>query len=323
MLGLMKNLKIDKPIAFFDLETTGVDPLTDRIVEIAIVKILPNGDRKTLSLRINPQIPIPTIASNIHGITDEDVRDKPVFKSIAQDIASFLEGCDLGGFNIIRFDVPMLIEEFKRAGIAFSIENGALVDAQVIFHKKEPRTLEAALRYYCNKSHDNAHAALADVEATIDIIEAQLDRYDDVPRTTEDLHKYCDQKNPLFVDRFGKMVWRDGEACLNFGPHRGKSLKEVVENDSGFLDWMLRKDFSSEVKEIILNAMSGTFPSPPLEQPSAGDAPQSQDKQEKQKNNIVTTDRDKQPLPEKAKAGKEAQKKESKVTESDKQPSLW
>ncbi len=308
MLSLMKNLKFDRPIAFFDLETTGVDPLTDRIVEIAIVKISPDGSRNTLSLRLNPQIPIPAVASKIHGITDEDVKGKPAFREEAHNIASFLEGCDLGGFNIIRFDVPMLIEEFKRAGIAFPIENVSLVDAQVIFHKKEPRTLEAALRYYCNKSHDNAHAALADVEATIDILKAQLDRYSDIPETVEDLHKYCDQKNPLFVDRFGKMIWCDGEACLNFGPHKSKPLREVVERDSGFLDWMLRKDFSSEVKEIISNAMAGTFPSPPPDEtkpPEQGTPEQ-----------VIPEQVTPEPVDRK--------KQDSSITGSDKrQPSLW
>lgn len=259
----MKHLKLSRPLAFFDLETTGINPLTDRIVEIAIVKLLPDGGRENLDLRINPEQPIPPAVSRIHGISDEDVRDKPPFRDVAEEISGFIRDCDLAGYNVIRFDIPMLIEEFKRAGVPLKLDEVSFIDAQVIFHKKEPRTLEAALRYYCGRPHEEAHQALADVEATIDILDAQLDRYSDVPRDIGELHRFCDQKNPAFVDRFGKLIWRNDEACLNFGPHKGKPLRKVAESDTGFLEWILRKDFSAEVKDIVSDAIRGIYPQPP------------------------------------------------------------
>lgn len=268
----MKHLHLSRPLAFFDLETTGINPLTDRIVEIAIIKILPDGGRESLEMRINPEQPIAPAASRIHGITDEDVKDKPLFRDVAAELAAFIEGCDLAGYNVIRFDIPMLIEEFKRAGVPLKLDDVLFIDAQVIYHKKEPRTLEAALRYYCGRPHEGAHQAIADVEATIDILEAQLGQYSDVPRDISELHRFCDQKNPAFVDRFGKLVWKDGEACLNFGPHKGKPLRKVAESDSGFLDWILRKDFSAEVKEIVSNATRGIYPVPPGSEEQGADA---------------------------------------------------
>ncbi|MBI5142414.1 MAG: 3'-5' exonuclease [Nitrospirae bacterium] len=267
----MKHLQLKKPLVFLDLETTGTNTASDRIVEIALVKILPGGAREVFETRINPERSIPAVVSRIHGITDADVADKPTFRETAGRVAGFIEGCDLAGFNIIRFDIPLLIEECRRAGIELSLEDRSLVDAQVIFHKKEPRSLEAAVQYYCEREHVNAHSALGDVEATIDILDAQLARYKDVPADAEALHNFCDQKNPNFVDRFGKMVWKDGEVCMNFGPHRGKLLRDIIEKDATFLDWMLRKDFSVEVKRIISDAMMGNYPSPPgdTEEPAA------------------------------------------------------
>jgi len=259
----MKNLALQRPLVFLDLETTGISPLTDRIVEFAGVKLHPGGRRETLDLRIHPGRPIPPAATEIHGISDADVRDAPPFSEVAARIHEFLSGCDLAGYNAARFDIPLLIEEFRRAGIRFDLEGVRVVDAQVIFHKKEPRTLGAALRFYCGREHESAHRALADVEATIEILDAQLGRYPDVPRDLDRLHDFCNQKNPAFVDRFGKFVWIEGEACLNFGPHRSKTLREVAENDPGFLEWILRKDFSAEVKGIVGDALQGIFPSPP------------------------------------------------------------
>ncbi len=261
----MTRLRLKRPIVFLDLETTGTTPLSDRIVELAMVKIRPDGQRETYHTLVNPQIPIPETASRIHGIYDDDVKAKPVFRDLAQSVLEFLGGADLGGFNVIRFDLPLLTEEFKRAGVSWSPSEEAVLDAQVIFHKKEPRTLEAAVRYYCNREHEGAHSALADVEATIEVLEGQLSRYEDLPAEVPRLGLYCDQKNPDYVDRFGKFVWCNGEACLNFGPHRGKPLREVLEKDPNFLEWILRKDFSAEVKTIVAEAMLGNFPVRPGE----------------------------------------------------------
>ena len=259
----MTRLRLKRPIIFLDLETTGTTPLSDRIVELALVKLHPEGRRETYHTLVNPQIPIPETASRIHGISDEDVRGKPSFRDVAPSVLDFLRGSDLGGFNIIRFDLPLLVEEFKRAGISWDPSEEAVLDAQVIFHKKEPRTLEAAVRYYCNRGHEGAHSAMADVEATIEVLEGQLSRYEDLPPEVSPLSLYCDQKNPDYVDRFGKFIWINGEACLNFGPHRGKALRDVIEKDANFLEWILRKDFSAEVKKIVSEAMLGSFPVPP------------------------------------------------------------
>jgi len=261
-MGDMNVLPLTRPLVFFDLETTGTHTVGDRIVEIAAIKLYPDGRRETWTRRVHPGRPIPPESSAIHGITDEDVRDAPRFKDLAGDLANFLEGADLAGYNILRFDLPFLREEFRRAGVPFDSEGRSLIDAQVIFHKKEPRTLEAALRYYCGEEHKDAHSALGDVEATMKVLEAQFGRYRDLPRDMDGLHRFCDQRNPRFVDRWGKLVWNEGEVCLGFGPHRGKSLREVAENDENFLHWILRKDFSAEVKEIVAGALEGRFPSP-------------------------------------------------------------
>lgn len=261
----MKNLQFSRPLVCLDLETTGINPLNDRIVEFAGVKVHPDGTRETLDLRVHPGRPIPAAATAIHGIHDDDVKDAPRFSEVARRIRDFLTDCDLAGYNAARFDVPLLQEELRRADLPFPLDGIRLLDAQVIFHKKEPRTLEAALRFYCGREHGKAHQALGDVEATLEILDAQLGRYPEIPRDVESLHRFCDQKNPNFVDRFGKLIWHEGEACLNFGPHRLKPLREIVEKDSNFLEWMIRKDFSAEVKNLISDAMKGVFPEPPRE----------------------------------------------------------
>lgn len=256
----MLTITLDRPIAFFDIEATGVSPRADRIVELCIIKITPDKQQSTHVYRINPQIPIPSETTEIHGISDADVADCPTFPQLAERIAAVLEGCDLGGFNIGRFDIPMLIEEFNRAGIDFKVEKRRILDAQRIFHRKEPRDLSAALKFFCNTEHHNAHGAEADVWATIRVFEGQLERYPDLPHDMDDLHTFCNPRNPAWVDRTGKLRWINGEAALNFGRKKGTTLRFLVENDPGFIKWMLRSDFPKDTRAIVSNATQGIYP---------------------------------------------------------------
>ncbi len=256
----MLNIKLDRPIAFFDIEATGISPRADRIVELCIVKITPNKQQSTHVFRINPQVPIPAETTAIHGISDADVADCPTFPELAREIADVLEGCDLGGYNIGRFDVPMLCEEFTRAGINFEVESRRTLDVQRIYHRKEPRDLSAALSFYCNELHLNAHGAEADVLATIRVFEGQLDRYSDLPDNMDELDDYCNPRDPAWVDRTGRLRWINGEAALNFGKKKGTTLRELVATDQGFIKWMLRSDFPADTREIVTDALNGNYP---------------------------------------------------------------
>ncbi len=259
----MLSIEMDRPIAFFDIEATGISPRADRIVELCIVKITPNKQQSTHIFRINPQVPIPAETTAIHGISDADVADCPTFSELAREIADVLEGCDLGGYNIGRFDIPMLTEEFTRAGIIFDIESRRVLDVQRIYHRKEPRDLSAALNFYCNELHLGAHGAEADVVATIRVFEGQLERYADLPKDMDALDDYCNPRDPSWVDRTGKLRWVDGEAAINFGKKKGETLRELVDNDKGFIKWMLRSDFPADTREIVENALAGIYPAKP------------------------------------------------------------
>ncbi len=259
----MLNIKLDRPIAFFDIEATGISPRADRIVELCIVRIRPDRSEATLRYRINPQVPIPEETTAIHGITDADVRDCPVFPSIAREVLDFLEGCDLGGFNILRYDIPMLAEEFTRAGQAFSIETRRVLDVQRIFHRKEPRDLSAALKFYCGDAHLEAHGAEADVLATIRVFTGQIDRYPDLPRSIAELDSYCNPQNPAWADRTGRLKWSGGLILINFGKNKGKPLKMLIEKDPGFINWLLKSDFPADTRDIVINAQNGIWPEPP------------------------------------------------------------
>ncbi len=259
----MLKIKLDRPIAFFDIEATGISPRADRMVELCIRRIRPDRSEATLQYRINPQMPIPRDASAIHGITDDDVRECPVFPAIAQDVLDFLEGCDLGGFNILRYDIPMLTEEFLRAGKEFNIETRRILDVQRIFHRREPRDLSAALQFYCGDTHMDAHGAEADVLATIRVFQGQLDRYQDLPRSIDELDSYCNPQNPDWADRTGRLKWEDGQILINFGKNKGKSIRTLIEKDTGFINWLLKSDFPADTREIIINAQKGIWPSPP------------------------------------------------------------
>lgn len=245
------NLKLRRPIIFFDLETTGVDTSRDRIVEISLAKIMPDGEEIVRTRRINPTIPIPAEASAIHHITDEDVKDCPTFRQIAKSLKSFMEGCDFGGFNSNRFDLPLLVEEFMRAGVDINFRNRKYIDVQNIFHKKEERTLVAAYRFYCNKElGDAAHGAEADTMATYEVLKAQLDRYPDLENDVEFLSKYSTRNET--ADFAGRIIFNDkGEEVFSFGKYKGQSVEKIFASDPSYYDWMMNGDFPQYTKKVI------------------------------------------------------------------------
>lgn len=258
----MARLTLERPLVIFDLETTGTDVARDRIVEIAARRVDPDGEHETRTRRINPECPIPPGATRVHGIRDEDVADAPTFRQIARGLHEFFADADLAGFNIVRFDVPILEREFRECGLDLGVSGRRLIDAMRIFHRKEPRDLTAAVRFYLDDDHAEAHAAEADIAATHRVLEAQLERYDDLPRDVDSLDAWLRGARADAVDRDGKFVWRDGEAVFGFGKHNGEPLKQVVRSAPGYLDWILQSDFPSEAKEIVRAAREGRFPQP-------------------------------------------------------------
>lgn len=259
----MKNLRLDRPLAFIDVETTGLKPYSDRIVELSILKIHPDGRKDYKSHRINPEMPIPAETTAIHGITDADVANESVFRHYAKSIRDFLENCDIAGFNVIKFDLPCLEAEFVRANVEFTRRNRYLIDSQVIYHMREPRTLEAAYQKYCGKEMVNAHRAEEDAKATAEILDSQLEMYQDLPRDANGLCAVCYQVGGNAVDSEGKFIWYQGEATFNFGKHKERSLGEIAADYPDYLEWISRGDFSLEVKEIAIKALDGEFPEPP------------------------------------------------------------
>lgn len=246
------KLKLGKPIAFFDLETTGVDVATDRIVEISIVKIMPNGDKEIKTKRINPTIPIPTSSSAVHGITDADVAQSPTFKEVAKELSKFIEGCDLAGFNSNKFDIPLIAEEFLRADVDFDVSKRNLVDVQNIFHKLEQRTLSAAYQFYCNKNLDNAHSAEADTIATYEILEAQIEKYSELENNVKFLAEFSQRTTN--ADLMGRIVFdENGIEVFNFGKHKGKSVEKIFEIEPGYYNWMMNGDFPLYTKKVLTN----------------------------------------------------------------------
>ena len=240
------------PIVFFDLETTGLDICKDRIVEISMIKVMPDGSEIVKNRRINPTIPIPKEASEVHHIYDEDVKDCPTFKEIAKSLAAFIEGCDFAGFNSNKFDVPLLAEEFIRAGVDIDLKKRKFIDVQTIFHKMEQRTLVAAYQFYCGKSLDNAHSALADTRATYEVLQAQLDRYEELKNDVDFLSDYTSRNNN--VDFAGRMVYNEqGEACFNFGKYKGRKVSEVLLSDPGYYGWMMKGEFPEHTKKMLTN----------------------------------------------------------------------
>lgn len=253
----MLPVKLDRPLAVLDIESTGINPRTDRIVELAIVKLLPDNGREIHTWRFNPEMPIPPEVTAIHHISDADVANCPTFRALAPRIYILLDGCDLGGYNIGRFDLPMLTEEFLRASIHFSGDGRRVVDAQRIFHRREPRDLTAALAFYCHETHFDAHGAEADALATVRVLEGQFERYADLPRTVAELDAYCTLRDPMWADREGRLKNDKGEILINFGKKKGESLYALARHDPGFLKWILRGDFPSDTKEIVQRALEG------------------------------------------------------------------
>jgi len=244
------QLNLKNPLVFFDLETTGIDIVRDRIVEISYIKVYPNGKEETKTQRINPGMPIPPASTAIHGITDDDVKNCPHFKEIAKTLAAQIEGCDLAGYNSNRFDIPMLAEEFLRADVNVDLTKRKFIDVQTIFHKMEQRTLSAAYKFYCNKSLENAHTASADTMATYEVLKAQLDRYPELENDVTFLSKFSSFNNN--VDFAGRMVYNDkGQEVFNFGKHKGQLVTEVFASDPNYYAWMMNGDFPLNTKQKL------------------------------------------------------------------------
>ena len=257
------KLHLKKPIAFFDLETTGINVATDRIVEISILKVNPDGSQEIKTRKINPTIPIPLEASLVHGIYDKDIQDEPTFSAVAKSLRGFFENCDLAGFNSNRFDVPLLMEEFLRAGVDFEIDNRNLVDIQNIFHQMEQRTLSAGYKFYCGKDLINAHSAEADTIATFEILESMLDKYKDSSFEKEDGSSYNPVTNDMDqlgefskrannVDLMGRIVLDENNvAVFNFGKYKGTPVAEVLNQNPGYYSWMMNGDFPLYTKKVL------------------------------------------------------------------------
>ena len=263
------SLKLKKPLAFFDLETTGTNISRDRIVEISIAKALPDGSVEIKTKRINPEMPIPIESSLIHGIYDEDVKDCPTFRQLAKGMAQFLQGCDLAGYNSNRFDIPMLVEEFLRVDSSmFDVKNRKMVDVQRIFHQMEPRTLSAAYKFYCNKSLENAHSAEADTIATMEVLCSQIEKYDGVAIETrkgvlenpvkndvEALHEFTSSD---IVDFAGRMAYDEsGAVVFNFGKHKDKKVEDVLRKEPAYYDWIINNDFPLDTKQKLTQIKLG------------------------------------------------------------------
>jgi DNA polymerase-3 subunit epsilon len=244
------ELKLKRPIIFIDLETTGINVSSDRIVEISVLKINPNGKEQWMTTLVNPEMPIPAKVTAIHGISDSDVAGAPTFREIAKNVASFLEGCDLAGYNAMKFDIPVLAEEFLRTNVDFNFRKRKYVDVQIIFYKKEQRTLAAAYRFYCNRELENAHSANADTAATYEVLKAQLDTYPDLENDIEKLSEYSAFNNN--VDFAGRIIIDEkGIETFNFGKHKGRAVEEVFREEPAYYSWMMNGDFPLYTKKIL------------------------------------------------------------------------
>jgi len=245
------NLNLTRPIAFFDLESTGVDVSKDRIVEISIQKLMPNGEKETFTKRVNPEMPIPIEASEVHVIYDFDVLNEKTWKEIAPEVVEFIGDADLAGYNSNRFDIPMLMEELLRVEVELDMTDRKRIDVQNIFYKQEKRTLEAALQFYCGKTLENAHSAEADTTATMDVLLAQIERYDDLEGNVDFLAEYSEMGNKM-ADYAGRFVFNaDGEPCFNFGKHKGKTIEDVLRREPSYYSWMMQGDFPRYTKKVL------------------------------------------------------------------------
>jgi len=252
------ELKLKNPIIFFDLETTGVNVAADRIVEISWLKIMPTGEESSFTQLVNPTIPIPPVVTEIHGITDEDVKDKPAFADIARSLANEFEGCDFAGYNSNKFDIPLLAEEFLRANVDFDIRRRKFIDVQVIFHKMEQRTLSAAYKFYCQKDLKDAHSAEADTRATYEILKSQLDRYEQLENDIDQLSAFSTQHRT--ADLAGRIIYNDKDIeVFNFGKYKGQPVEEVLKKDPGYFSWILNGDFPLYTKKVLTNIKLRAF----------------------------------------------------------------
>ncbi len=244
------ELNLTKPICFFDLETTGTNVAKDRIVEISILKVFPNGNKESHTWRVNPEMPIPPSTTAIHGISNEMVENEPTFKELAHKVQDLMKDSDLGGYNSNRFDIPLLAEELLRAEVDFDLKKAKAVDVQTIFHKKEKRTLEAAFKFYCDKDLTNAHSAEADTNATYEVLKAQLDRYEDVENDINFLSTFSAHKN--YADFAGFVGYnKQGEEVFSFGKHRGKKVTDIIEKEPGYFGWLINADFPLYTKKVL------------------------------------------------------------------------
>lgn len=247
---LSMKLNLTRPLVFFDLETTGTNIQTDRIVEISVIKLMPDGRVIEKTRRINPEMPIPAEATAIHHISDADVAEEPTFRQLAHSLAQLLKGCDIAGYNSNRFDIPLLDREFERVGVDFDFSGVKMIDVQTIYHKKEPRTLVAAYRYYCDKNLEEAHSALADTRATMEVLLAQLERYDDVPCQVPALAEYASPNRN--VDIAGRLIYNDkGQEVINFGKYKGQLADDVIARDPGYYSWIMQGDFARDTKKAF------------------------------------------------------------------------
>ena len=244
------QLNLKNPLVFFDLETTGIDIVKDRIIEISYVKVFPNGKEESKTMRINPGMPIPPASTAIHGITDDDIKDCPLFKNVAKQLAAQIEGCDLAGYNSNRFDIPLLAEEFLRAGVDIDLTRRKFIDVQTIFYKMEQRTLAAAYKFYCQKSLENAHTAAADTMATYEVLKAQLDRYPELKNDVTFLSEFSSFTNN--VDFAGRMVYNEkNQEVFNFGKYKGRLVEEVLKQEPAYYSWMMNGDFPLNTKQKL------------------------------------------------------------------------
>ena len=253
----MAALQLTRPIVCFDLETTGIDPATDRIVEISILRVEPDGARQVRTRRINPGRPIPEGATAVHGISDEDVADAPPFRQVAKGLLELLDGADLAGFNVARFDIPLLDREFRDCGLKPGLDQRRVVDSMTIFHRMEPRDLSAATRFYLGREHTGAHGAEADVAASFEILEAQLERYEDLPDGVDALDAWIRRVPDNAADQSGKFVKENGRVVFNFGKHKGKPLADIAASAPDYLKWILGSDFPDDAKRFVREALDG------------------------------------------------------------------
>ena len=257
-------LELTRPLIVFDIESTGLYPRRDRIIELACVKLMPDGTEIEKCWLMNPTVEIPPETTKIHGITNEMVKDCPTFRDNAEEILAFFDGCDLSGFNADRYDIPCLEEEFARVGKNFALSARRRIDVQRIYHRMEPRDLTAAVRFYLGRDHAGAHGAEADARATLEVLKAQMERYPQLPSKVEALDEYLVPRDPLNIDREGRLRWDKGELVVNFGKNKGRTLKSLLISDMPFLRWIMKGDFDTEVKMVVRDLVKhGKLPSPP------------------------------------------------------------